>query len=210
MPTPKPNQPTGPGDPTPDAAAITPTTTALLVMDYQPAVLGAFADPDAILTPAETALRTARAGGLTIAYARVGFNETDYANVPAHNTNLAAAAAGRHLFHDDPVTQVHPRLAPQEGDIVVRKSRVSAFSTTDLDRQLRERGIDTLVLAGIRTGGVVLSTVREAADLDYRLYVLADASADVDPEIHEVLIRKVLPQQATVITLDEFAQSVCE
>jgi nicotinamidase-related amidase len=86
---------------------------------------------------------------------------------------------------------------------VVRKTRFGAFSTTDLYASLRARDINTLVLAGISTGGVVLSTVRHAADEDYRIYVLADATADPDPEVHRVLIEKVLPYQADVITTDD-------
>ena len=52
---------------------------------------------------------------------------------------------------DSPGTQVDERVAPEEGDIIVHKSRVGAFGTTDLDQQLRARGVDTLVLAGIST-----------------------------------------------------------
>jgi nicotinamidase-related amidase len=78
---------------------------------------------------------------------------------------------------------------------------VGAFSTTDLHEQLQERGIDTLVLAGISTSGVVLSTVRDGHDRDYALYVLSDASADPDAEVHAFLTTKLLPRQADVITL---------
>ena len=79
--------------------------------------------------------------------------------------------------------------------------RVGAFSTTDLDQQLKDRGITTLIRAGVSTSGVVLSTVREAADRDYHIYVLADASADRDPHVHAVLTEKVLPMQAYLITV---------
>ena len=51
------------------------------------------------------------------------------------------------MHHEDPSTAIHDRLAPEPGDIVVRKTRVGAMSTTDLDRQLRDRGITTLVRA---------------------------------------------------------------
>ena len=81
--------------------------------------------------------------------------------------------------------------------------RVGAFSTTDLDAQLRGRGIDTLILAGISTSGVVLSTVRDASDRDYRVLVLADATADPDPGVHEFLIGRIFPRQADVITVGE-------
>jgi nicotinamidase-related amidase len=96
---------------------------------------------------------------------------------------------------------VHDRVSPEPGDIVVRKVRVGAFSTTDLDEQLRKRGISTLILAGVSTSGVVLSTIRDAADRDYRIFVLVDASADFDAEVHDVLMTKVFPRQADVITV---------
>jgi nicotinamidase-related amidase len=94
-------------------------------------------------------------------------------------------------------------VAPQHGDIIVRKTRVGAFSTTDLARQLADRGIDTLILAGISTSGVVLSTVRDASDRDYALYVLSDATADRDESVHACLIEQVFPRQADVITVSE-------
>ena len=90
-------------------------------------------------------------------------------------------------------------------DPVVTTRRVSAFAGSDLDVLLRGLGAGTLVLAGIATSGVVLSTLRQAADLDYRLVVLADACLDADPEVHRVLIEKVFPRQADVPTVDEWA-----
>jgi len=60
------------------------------------------------------------------------------------------------------------------------------------------------VLTGIATSGVVLSTLRQAADLDYRLVVLAAACADADPEVHRVLTTKVFPRQAEVLTVEEW------
>ena len=94
-------------------------------------------------------------------------------------------------------------MAPQDGDIVVRKVRVGAFSTTDLDAQLRERGVDTLILAGISTSGVVLSTVRDASDRDYRVIVLSDATADPEPDVHAFLTERIFPRQADVVTVAE-------
>ncbi len=85
-------------------------------------------------------------------------------------------------------------------DIVVRKTRVGAFSTTDLDKQLRDRGIDTLLLAGLSTSGVMLSTVRDAHDRDYQVFVVADLTADPDPDVHEFLTGRIFPRQARVIT----------
>jgi nicotinamidase-related amidase len=115
-------------------------------------------------------------------------------------------AALEHFHADHANTQIHADVAPEQGDIVVRKTRVGPFGSTDLHEQLRARGIDTLVLAGISTSGVVLSTVRDAHDRDYRLIVLADLCADRDPEVHEVLTGKVFPGQAEVINAADLHQ----
>ena len=95
-------------------------------------------------------------------------------------------------------------MAPAPGDVVVTKRRVSAFTGSDLEVVLRAQGIDHLILTGIATSGVVLSTLRQAADLDYRLTVLADCCEDNDPEVHRVLLEKVFPRQATVTTSELF------
>ena len=173
----------------------------LLVMDFQPGIVERVADAEALLDRVAGAIATARARGMAVGYVRVAFDDADYDAVPPTNKIFARLAEGRVNHVDSPATAVHDRLAPEPGDIVVRKTRVGAFSTTDLDEQLRKRGISTVVLAGISTSGVVLSTVRDAADRDYRIIVLADGCADFDAEVHDVLLGKVFPRQADVVTV---------
>ncbi|MET9344717.1 cysteine hydrolase [Nonomuraea sp. NPDC003804] len=108
---------------------------------------------------------------------------------------------GRTARHGLPAA--HPGLAPEPGDITVRKTRYGALSTTDLDRQLRDRGITTLVIAGISTSGAVLSTVTDAADRDYQLYVLSDGVTDPDPQAHQTLMAGVFPRLAHIIDTAE-------
>jgi nicotinamidase-related amidase len=185
---------------TTDTPKLDPARTALLVMDYQPGILNRVEDPDALAAKARTAIDTMREAGATIGYVRVAFTEEELAAMPdsAGMARVKAMPAGS-MDADSPATQVDERVAPAAGDIVVRKVRVGAFGTTDLDEQLRARGVDTLVLAGISTSGVLLSTVRDGYDRDYRLFVLADASADPEPENHEALIGQIFPRQAEVI-----------
>lgn len=188
-------------DPT---TALDPARTALLVMDYQAGVLARLPDADALLTRAAGALAMTRELHATVAYVRVAFTDADLAALPPTSAMAARLAAGGNAFHDDaPATQIHDRVAPQPGDVAVRKTRVGAFSTTDLDDRLRVRGIDTLLLAGVSTSGVVLSTVRDAADRDYRILVLSDLCADPDPEVHAVLTERVFPRQADVLASTE-------
>jgi nicotinamidase-related amidase len=189
-----------------DLPPVTPKTSALLVMDYQPGILGRVEDAGALVARAADAIATVRRAGGHVGYVRVAFTDDDIASFSPRNKMAAhIAAAGAAMKTDAPETQVDARIAPQTGDIVVRKSRVGAFSTTDLAAQLRERGVTTLILAGVSTSGVVLSTVRDAADNDYRLLVLADACADFDAEVHRVLLERVFPRQADVIEVTDLA-----
>jgi nicotinamidase-related amidase len=186
---------------------LNPSRTALLVMDYQPGILDRVEDPDALAAKARAAIDTMREAGATIGYVRVAFTDEDFEAMPEGAPMARVKALPREAMHaDSPATQVDERVAPQDGDIIVRKKRVGAFGTTDLDEQLRARGVDTLVLAGISTSGVLLSTVRDAHDRDYRLFVLADASADPDPEVHEFLVEKVFPRQAEVIEVADLEE----
>jgi nicotinamidase-related amidase len=110
-----------------------------------------------------------------------------------------------------PGAAIHPSLAPQPDDIIVTKHRVGAFTGTDLDMILRAQDIDTLILFGIYTSGVVLSTLRHlrlAADADYRIIVLKDCCADPDAEVHACLMDKIFPRQPTVVSASEFLEAI--
>ena len=178
--------------------ALDPKRTALLVMDFQLGITQRLPDMEPLIERVRTAIADARAHGVTIGYVRVAFTEEDWAAIP-DTAMFASVGQNRLMHHEDPSTAIHDALAPEAGDIVVRKTRVGAMFTTDLDRQLRDRGIDTLVLAGLSTSGVVLSTVIEATDRDYRLYVLSDGTDDPDAEIRDFLLGKVFPRRAQVI-----------
>ena len=147
------------------------------------------------------AIELVRNRGGQIGYVRVAFEDADYAAIPATSMmGTRVAGAGRAFHADSPSTAIDDRIAPQPGDMLVRKTRVGAFSTTDLDDQLRQRGVDTLLLAGLSTSGVLLSTVRDAHDRDYRVFVVADLSADPEPGVHDFLTQRIFPRQAYVIT----------
>jgi nicotinamidase-related amidase len=173
---------------------------ALLLMDFQAGIVERLGSPD-VVAAARTALAAAREHDVPVVFVRVAFRD-GAPEVSARNKSFSAlTTSGSGMGQDDPVTQVVDDLTPAPGDVVVVKRRVSAFTGSDLEVVLRAVGVDHLVLAGIATSGVVLSTLREAADLDYRLTVLADACADGDAEVHRVLTEKVFPRQADVTSV---------
>jgi nicotinamidase-related amidase len=182
---------------------LDPARTALVVMDYQTAWIETLTrwDTNALLDRTAGAIAMARERGVPVVSTWVAFTPADYGAVPEHNVifhQLASMPGG--LDEGDPRIAIDARVTPRPEDKVIRKTRVSAFQRTDLDGWLRGMGIDTLILAGISTSGVVLSTVCDGADLDYRLLVLSDGCADTDPAIHDVLMGKVFPQRAEVIS----------
>jgi nicotinamidase-related amidase len=171
-------------------------------MDYQNGIFERVENSDALLAGARRAIDLIREHGGTIGYVRVGFADGE-APTGTMGRRIGRGAALTMFHADSWATQIHDVIAPQTGDIVVRKTRVGPFGTTDLREQLQANGIDTLVLAGISTSGVVLSAVRDGHDRDYRLLVLGDLCADPESDVHEFLIERIFPRQAEVITSDE-------
>jgi nicotinamidase-related amidase len=181
---------------------------ALLIMDVQNGIVDRYSDTsESLLAALATATTAARSAGLPVIFVRVAFRSGS-PEISGRNRTFSAIATAGGMGDDEPATQIHPAVAPQPNDIVVTKKRVSAFAGSDLDVVLRSLNVDSLVLAGIATSGVVLSTLRQAADLDYELTVLRDGCADADPEVHRVLLDKVLSRQATIIDVETWVKQL--
>jgi nicotinamidase-related amidase len=192
----------------PQFQAIDPAHTALLVMDMQQGIVAlAGTTTDSLTARIATVERASRAAGVM-----VGFVETEFApdrsDVPPNNKEFGPLAARGKMIRGDPDTQFDPRIAPVGTEPVIVKHRVGAFSTDSLQLVLRARNVTTLVLTGIATSGVVLSTVRVAADLDYRVIVLSDCVTDPEPEVNQILLAKVFPPQADVINSDQYVATL--
>jgi len=103
-----------------------------------------------------------------------------------------------------PEMEIHPGVTPRSGEVVLTKKRTGPFTTTNLNEVLKKFGADTLVLFGIATQGCVLTTVRCGADLDYKLVVVSDCCANPpSEEVNRILMEKVFPGQASVVTTKE-------
>ncbi len=183
--------------------------TAVLVMDYENDIVGSL--PEDVRVPllekAAAIIKEARQRNIPVMYVVVRFRD-GYPEVNVHNKLFRALKESGRLKEGTAGAEIDQKVAPLPGEVVVTKRRVGAFSTTDLETVLRARNINTIVLAGISTSGVVLSTVRWAADKDYSIVVLSDACADRDPEVQRVLMDKVFPWQATVVTSGEFLKAI--
>lgn len=181
------------------------SNTALLVMDVQQGIVDRVSD-DGYVPRLATAVKAARDAGIPVVHVGIGFRP-GHPECSPHNKAFGALPPNA-FVEGDAATAFHPGVAPLPGETVVTKKRVSAFAGSDLALVLRSGDIGHLVLTGVATGGVVLSTLREAADLDYRLTVLSDGCYDPDPEIHEVLLGKVFVRQAEVTTIEDWSAAL--
>jgi nicotinamidase-related amidase len=176
--------------------------TALLTLDLQRGIFAMAPESERVIPQATKALELARTNQLLVIHVGLGFSE-GHPEVPDFESPLLRAKQHNLFVKGSPSAEFHGAIF-KPGDLVIHKQRVGAFSENHLELVLRARGIDHLVLFGISTSGIVLSTVRAAFDKDFRTVVLADACFDADAEVHRVLTEKVFPRQATVTSVDAF------
>ena len=176
--------------------------TAVLIMDYQNDILLRFTQiDDATLRRAAAVLAAARAAGVPVIYVKIAFRP-GHPEVPDWGMFSMVKASGM-LVDGTEGADIHPAVAPQPGDTIVLKKRVGAQTGSDLQQVLSAKRRSHLVLFGVATSGVVLSTIRWAADADYTMNVVSDCCVDRDPEVHRVLIEKVFDRMAPAITAAE-------
>jgi len=182
--------------------------TALLVMDVQDATVKMLPDATTFFSSVNMAIEAARANNIPVLYVVVAFRK-GYPEVSLNNKSFSSIRQNdtRH-FDTEEGTKIPDLIAPRAGDIIITKKRVSAFTGSDLEVVLRSLGIVHIVLSGIATSGVVLSTLREAADKDYAITILSDCCADRDEEVHRVLTTKVFARQAEVMKAVEWTASL--
>lgn len=154
-----------------------------------------------VLGRTAVAIDRARAAGVPVVYAVIGFSPSR-ADFPEESPLFGVVRDDRRPTLGTWGTRVHDDVSPAEGESIVVKHRVSPFYGTQLEMLLRRRQVDTLMLAGVTTDLVVLSTTREGHDRDYRIEVLEDATATSNQELHEAAL-KVIGRTATISTVDE-------
>ena len=182
-----------------------PEQSALLVMDFQRQIISRYFSEDAanaILNKTATLIAAARAAKVKVMYVVVGFRE-GYPEISSRNKVFSAIKANGLFAAGCPDNEIHEAVAPLADEPVITKHRISALQGTDLDMILKSQGITTLIMSGLTTSGVVLSTTRQAFDLDYNLLIAEDCCADGKEEVHRFLLDNILSQHAEVLGADE-------
>jgi nicotinamidase-related amidase len=182
-----------------------PNKTALLVMDMQAAMIRQLPHATTLLAHTAKAIAHARSRHIPVVYVVVGFRQ----GAPEISMNNKGFAAFKDRLGQADMGEwmkIDADVAPEPGEIVVTKRRVSAYAGSDLAVVLSALEARHLVLTGYSTSGVVLSTLVESADRDFGLTVLSDCCADPDEELHHVLLTKYFNKRADVVTVDDWTK----
>ncbi|MFZ0668302.1 MAG: cysteine hydrolase, partial [Acidimicrobiales bacterium] len=176
---------------------------ALVMLDTQRRVCDEYGDAQTVERLGE-ALRVARANKINVIFVILMFSN-GYPELSPSNLQLSGIRSSGRFTSEDPGASIHEQLHPVEGELVLTKKRVSAFVGSGLDVALKSLSVNQLVLGGISTSGVVLATMRDAADRDFELTILSDACADPDPDLHRILLQRVFPRHGKVEPVSEWA-----
>jgi nicotinamidase-related amidase len=187
-------------------STLDPRRTAFLTLDIQTALVDFYAKED-FVGAVTSLLACARNLNATVIHVKVGFRP-GFPEVSERNRLFSSLTKNPDYAKmlNTELLNLHPALEARPDEPVVAKSRISAFEGTDLKALLRAKDIDTLVLFGIITSGVVLSTALEAMDQDYRVLIVRDACADSDPELHACLLDRLLAKRTDVVTTAQVVQ----
>ncbi|WP_425596124.1 isochorismatase family cysteine hydrolase [Pandoraea apista] len=176
---------------------ISPAKTALLVMHYQTDIMALFPSvAPALLANTRTLCDAARAKGVSIYFAKIHFSPGYPEVSPLNRNGQGIKQLGR--FVDD---RISPELGQRADEPLVIAHRASVFFGTDLQVRLSAQGIDTLIMVGIASTGVMLSSIAYASDADYRLFTVKDCCYDPDPVVHEHLFSTAFDSRTTVLSL---------
>ncbi|MCT9074020.1 isochorismatase family cysteine hydrolase [Cupriavidus gilardii] len=177
--------------------AIVPAKTALLVMHYQTDILELFPSvAPTLLANTRRLCDAARDKGIGVYFAKFHFSPGYPEVSPLNKNGQGVKQLG--LFVED---QISPELGRQADEPIIIAHRASVFFGTDLQVRLSAQGIDTLIMVGIASTGVMLSSVAYASDADFRLFTVKDCCYDPDQVVHDHLFATAFESRTTVLTL---------
>ena len=185
------------------------STTALLIADFYAEMMNTIPHSvdRGVVAKTQALQQAARNAGIMVCYSATVFRP-GYPEISDRNKTFSQRKASGQPAVSDPVQVIHEAVRPIEGEVVAGKHRVNAMFGTDLEMALRANNIETLVMLGYATSGVVLSTTRYAADADFRLIIVEDCCSDQDPDVHDFLTQQIFPRQADVVQSADVIQAL--
>ncbi len=193
-------------------AVVDPGHSAVLVIDVQNDFCAAgghtevnlgkdVADCQAVVEPIERLVAGARRAGAAIVWIKADYDRA-YLSPPIHARQIARGIATAYCVSGTWGAEFY-RVSPANGDVVVEKHRHNAFIGTGLDQILRDRGIRTVVVAGVQTHVCIESTLRDASARGYYVVVPGDCVGSFDRDLHDKTLRCVEMHFGDVVSADD-------
>ena len=184
---------------------LDPKTTALVLIDLQQGVVSRDLAPHSSADVVANGARLAdkfRALGSPVVLVHVAFHADgrDRLSMPVDEPMAGKPQPGWETLV--------PEIGPRVGDLVVTKHQWGAFYGTDLDAQLRRRGVQTIVLGGVATNFGVESTARDAYERAYAVVLAEDAMASFTAEAHAFAVMSIFPRLGRVRSVDEVLEAL--
>ncbi len=176
--------------------ALDPKTTALVLIDLQKGIVNRPLAPHSgpeVISRAKKLAEKFRAGGAPVILVKVAF-APDFADAPSQATDEPMRGAAD--MPADWAEYVEGLQAP--GDLTIVKRQWGAFYGTELELQLRRRGVGTIVLGGVATNFGVESTARQAWELGYAVVIAEDLCATHTKDMHAFAVEKIFPRLSRV------------
>lgn len=148
---------------------------------------------DSVIPEIRTLLTAFRERGMPVVYVTVGSHDRDYADMPERTRAFVRDMETRSGVPDvfwsgNPAFRIRDEIAPLPGELVVNKTTWGAFTSSNIDQLLRDRGIRNLVVTGVSSNACVETTARQAGDLGYACVMVDHAMADYDQAAHDAVL----------------------
>jgi nicotinamidase-related amidase len=187
--------------------SIDPKRTAILALDFENDIVGGTADIEPVLDNARQILEAGRTRQIPVIYIKVSF-AGEYSDAPPKSPLFQMVRKKGILRGGTTGTEIHERMRPQPGEMVLNKTCINPFLTTNLQQRLVALGVDTVIVMGLWTNFAVESTVRHASDIGYGVIVVADACGSNTRENHDYTVQNILPMFAAMSQTNDILQEL--
>ena len=166
-------------------------------MHYQTDIMALFPSvAPALLANTRKLCDAARATGISVYFAKFHFSP-GYPEISPLNKNGQGVKQLGLFVHD----RISPELGQQANEPLIIAHRASVFYGTDLQVRLSAQGVNTLIMVGVASTGVMLSSIAHASDADFRLFTVKDCCYDPDQVVHDHLFATAFESRTTVLSL---------
>jgi biuret amidohydrolase len=190
-------------------ARIDPKRTAVLVLDVQNDLVRITPGirENRVLEHIAAVVKAARRGKVPVIHITASVR-ADFRDIPRDNPLWDGLRKSRQLIYGTKGAAIHPKVRPLKSELVLNKTCVDPFLTTNLGQALQNHDVNTVILTGLWTNWVVEATARHASDMGYRVFIARESVASNTFANHDFAINRILPTICYVVSTKDVLASL--